>query len=160
MTKDKPCSCKGRDKNCFKCAGTGSYDLLLLKRAASYNQPYSPRLQRIPNQVEDPGYKSQSSVMRAGGTRGLSSLSKLKCSHCNEVFSGLVAIQHHTLLKHVIPAFVEAKVMKQTQSPVKSREKIPCHLCKKLCDGRLGLVSHVRKKHPESLSADGTSYAT
>lgn len=201
MIKDGPCSCKGNDKNCYNCGGTGNP--FLLKRATSF--PYSPRLQKIPSQVEDPGYRSQPRVMRAGGTSGLSSSSKLKCSHCDKVFSGLAAIQNHTFHEHLIPALFETlptdkklsrsrggrhdvplstlngpraesgnlgkspaiqgeedfyKTTEQTQLPVKPQKKIPCHLCKKLCNGRLGLVQHVRVKHPESLSADGTSYIT
>lgn len=190
MVKSKPCTCRGNDKNCYKCGGTGNP--LLLKRATSYNQPYSPRLQKIPSQVEDPGYRSQPSVMRAGSTKGLSSSSKLKCSHCNEVFSGLLAIQNHTFFEHAIAALMETlsidQVRKQTQLQVrqsrgtfvevdslgknskklhigyagllKPQKKISCHLCKKLCNGRVGLVNHVRVVHPESLSADGKSYAT
>lgn len=158
MSKGQHCPCKGSDKNCFKCSGTGFYNPLLSKRITPYDPPYSPRLLRTPSQVEDPGYRSQSNVMRGGSTRGLSSSSKLKCSRCNEVFSGLVAIQNHTFSEHLIPEFVEtlstSKLTKQTQSPVKPRKKISCHLCKKLCNGRLGLVAHVKLKHPESLRTD------
>lgn len=157
MIKVNDCSCKGNDKNCSKCTGSVFYSQRIFKKLAPYNLPYSPRLQRDPSQAEDPGYRSQPSVMRPGGARGLSSSYKPKCLHCNQVFSGLTALENHIFAEKIA---LITKMKNNKQLLIKAQKKIPCHLCKKRFNSRLELVSHVRIKHPESLSADGKSYAT